>query len=364
MRPMRQLRREDIYDCLDDDEAFARLPGLVATAIGARSAVFHWRSEEGGPLVLADSGYWSPSQMDQYVDRYAAHDIWAQSTLTARTANRLWVIDELVPERVYGNSVFYNDWIRLMGDDTYHCAGMSMAGTAGTGLIGLHRAKAAGAFEADDLARLHEHIGPIRRLMRVRGMLAEARADTRMAGEMLDGLAIAAVVVRREGWILHANAAAQAKLSAGRPVTVAGGWLTAQDAGAAGAIRTAIARATDPAAPESGAVRIAGPDGASEVVTVAPIRRDSHRCALLLFRAAPPPSAATQLQRLFRLTAAEAAVALCLAQGMSPTEIATQREVSPLTIRTQLKVVAEKLGCRRQTEIVALITRIEPVLGG
>lgn len=255
---MRQLRREDIYDCLDDDAAFARLPGLVAAAIGARSAVFHWRSEGGGPLVLADSGYWSPEQMGDYVDRFAAHDIWAQSTLTARTANRLWVIDELVPERVYGNSVFYNDWIRLMGDDTYHCAGMSMAGVSGTGLIGLHRAKAAGAFEADDLARLSEHVAPVRRLMRVRGMLAEARAG---AGELIDGLAVAAIVTRRDGGIVHANPAAERTLAAGEPMTVAEGRLTARHPATATAIRAAIERATDGSVQESGVVRTAAPDG-------------------------------------------------------------------------------------------------------
>ena len=103
---------------------------------------------------------------------------------------------------------------------------------------------------------------------------------------------------------------------------------------------------------------------AAAVLTVAPIRRGTHRCALLILRGATPPDAGTQLQRLFGLTAAEAAVALGLARGLTLAEIAAAREVSPLTIRTQLKVVAEKLGCRRQAEIAALIARIEPVLGG
>lgn len=360
---MRTLRKEDIYDCLDDDDAFARLPGLVAEAIGARSAVFHWRSQDNGPLVLADSGYWSPERMGEYVDRYAEHDIWAQSTLTRQTRNRLWVIDELVPERVYGNSVFYNDWIRTMGDDTYHCAGMSMAGASGTGLIGLHRAKSSGAFESDNLARLSEHVGPVQRLMRVRGMLAEARGDKRLLSDTLDGLAIEVMVAGRDGRLLQANAQASQSLEAGGPLSVVAGKLTSRDAGNARTVQRAIDKATNTVSPESSFVRIATHGGLIAALTVAPIRHNGHRCAMLMLRMPVSAGLTAQLQLLFGLTASEAAIAIALSQGLSLPEIAATREVSVLTIRTQLKVAADKLGCRRQAEVVALIARLEPPRG-
>lgn len=141
---MRLLRREEIYDCLDDDAAFARLPGLIAESIGARSAVFYWRNPDLSAEVLASSNYWSPADMAHYVAHFAEHDLWAQSTLTPKTTNKLWVLDDLVSARTYLNSTFYNEWIRNIGDDTFHCVGMSISSQGGNGLIGIHRGKGSG----------------------------------------------------------------------------------------------------------------------------------------------------------------------------------------------------------------------------
>jgi DNA-binding CsgD family transcriptional regulator len=59
------------------------------------------------------------------------------------------------------------------------------------------------------------------------------------------------------------------------------------------------------------------------------------------------------VQSLFDLTAAEAHVARSLTMGQTVEEIAS--EVSPHTVRTQVRGVLEKIGSQRQADVIALL---------
>ncbi|SDU30443.1 helix-turn-helix transcriptional regulator [Halopseudomonas salegens] len=60
----------------------------------------------------------------------------------------------------------------------------------------------------------------------------------------------------------------------------------------------------------------------------------------------------------FDVTAAEARVAILLADGLSPQAIARQRDVSVNTVRSQLRSLYDKLGVSRQSELAA---RLRPL---
>lgn len=64
------------------------------------------------------------------------------------------------------------------------------------------------------------------------------------------------------------------------------------------------------------------------------------------------------LQAAFQLTAAEARVALMLAEGQGPQAIADSRGVSINTVRTQVRNLYDKLGVTRQSELAA---RLQPL---
>ena len=64
---------------------------------------------------------------------------------------------------------------------------------------------------------------------------------------------------------------------------------------------------------------------------------------------------ALSLQGLFGLTAAEAAVAVALAQGRAAEDLAGRLGVSLNTVRTHIKNVLAKTGTSRQAQLVALI---------
>lgn len=65
------------------------------------------------------------------------------------------------------------------------------------------------------------------------------------------------------------------------------------------------------------------------------------------------------LQREHGLTAAEAQVAVLIARGAAPKEVATQRETSWFTVRAQLRQIFDKLGCHSQSELAHRVTKLE-----
>lgn len=69
------------------------------------------------------------------------------------------------------------------------------------------------------------------------------------------------------------------------------------------------------------------------------------------------------LQELWNLSAAEAAIAMLLAQGYSRDQIAASRATSPATVHSQLKSLFRKADVSRESELVALIGNIVRLTG-
>ncbi|TIM47104.1 MAG: helix-turn-helix transcriptional regulator [Mesorhizobium sp.] len=86
------------------------------------------------------------------------------------------------------------------------------------------------------------------------------------------------------------------------------------------------------------------PDGTSIVALLGRVNRSG-----------PNPQT---LQRMFGLTSAETHLALRLAQGDAPLDIARSWRLSRTTIRSQLASLFAKTETRRQAELVALLGRI------
>jgi DNA-binding CsgD family transcriptional regulator len=114
-----------------------------------------------------------------------------------------------------------------------------------------------------------------------------------------------------------------------------------------------------------GAIAIGRPSGGLPLsILVAPLSDrsgaafGSQRPLVILFVTDPRRSGGAPiatLRQLYNLTAAEAEVALGVAEGRSVEQIAETRGKSLNTARTQLKAVMAKMGVSRQTDVVRLI---------
>jgi hypothetical protein len=91
---------EEIYECLLDDEAFSKLPELMARIGNARSAVMHWKHHDGGYEVVGHS-YFSQAIIDM-TPEVLPIDPWTKTCLGY--PNKLVRLDRMMPEKFFENS--------------------------------------------------------------------------------------------------------------------------------------------------------------------------------------------------------------------------------------------------------------------
>jgi DNA-binding CsgD family transcriptional regulator len=83
-----------------------------------------------------------------------------------------------------------------------------------------------------------------------------------------------------------------------------------------------------------------------------------HKVMVLINLDVTPRPSADVLKRVFGLTSTEARLAIELTGGRSPEEIAVTTRVTVGTVRKQLATVFSKTNTHRQSELVALLSRL------
>lgn len=182
-----------------------------------------------------------------------------------------------------------------------------------------------------------------------------------LLGHILDRMRDAVFLVSADRELSYANAAARQVLDEARILKLHKERVTACAPAAEDILRRAVAGACNSRSNTSRAIAISRAGRASAVLTVLPFEGTGGEPNVLLILAgqvAQGEASIAQVQQLFRLTRSEAEICLGLAEGLSITEIAARRVVSPSTVRVQLKSASAKLGCKRQAEIVLLLSQV------
>jgi DNA-binding CsgD family transcriptional regulator len=355
------LRAEEIYESVLDDDAFAALPQRLGHVFGARSAVIHCHYADGDAGVISHSGYFSAEQMQDYGARFAALDPWAEAAALHASANVATNLEDLVSQPEFEHSAFYNEYIRTMGDDTFHCMGIRIVRRWGAAMLALQRGKTQLSFDTSSVAFLQESALHIRHMLALRGKLS---AVSRRAGALesaLDHLGVPVLLASREGRLVFANALAEEMLRRGDLLELKDRALRAPRDGSREALSLALARACDPACPSASTILLTRLDRPPVPTSIYPISAaPGSRQALVVVeeRLTSEEVVVHRLQSLFGLTRAEAEIAKRIASGTSPKDIAACRGVSVDTVRTQIKSLAAKLDCRRQGEISSIVNLV------
>lgn len=178
--------------------------------------------------------------------------------------------------------------------------------------------------------------------------------------EALNWLEHGVLLVDRTARVRFASAVASRYLDNGR-LKVANGVLRAHSAAETIALHRLIARCTweDVDAGSAAACRVGEPPLS---LLIAPLKaaaaNDQDAPAAIVFVLDPEQVKSPtpkQLRDQFGLTAAEAVLALAVAEGQGLRACATHLRISETTARTHLRRVFEKTGTRRQAELVRLI---------
>ncbi len=305
-----------------------------------------------------------------YTAHFSKHDVWVLSALNKRLFERPFANPELIDDRSFQRSEFYNDFLRR-NVNMYHAAGaLTSLGGGRMGMIGIHRPREHSEFTNDDLGRLGRLLGHIRGSLLLHQRIRTAEATAASALAALDRLSAGVILLGSTGNLLHANRAADSILHANDGLAFGRDGLHAaisdEDKRLQGLIAGAKATTLNSADKQTagGRVRVSRPSGRrAYAVVITPAGRglaprNSERAAALVFINDPalhPVVDVDALQVQFGLPAAEARLAIALVSGLSLPRYAERTGISYHTARTLLARALARTGTESQLGLVRLI---------
>lgn len=351
---------ELVYEAATNSELFDTLPKIVADAFGARSCSILWNQNASNIPVFGHSKYFSNDQLDNYFHNFSQHDLWITSASDQKRVNRAWLSSDAIEDDVYASSVFYNEWIRPMGDDTFYALGTSLETMDGNGVIGLHRGFGQGNFSASLKQKLDALSSHIRRMLAFRSKyLVQIDAAASWQQGFLN-TTIPTFVVDHSLRIRIRNELAERTLRAGRVITEQMGKLCLNSASRDAGLLDKILEASRSDSPKAGNHCAFDEQGFIWIFDILPmVSGPLAGCALVAIKSPITrhaiDSISPRLQQLFRLTVAEGQIAVAIASGSSPEQISYDRGSTIETVRSQIKSIMQKTNLHRQAEIVGLV---------
>ncbi len=347
-----------IYECAFAPELWPLTLAEIADLTEARGSILLTVNTDYQVLRWAASASLSELAADYVAMGLLSRDSRVERWLAARHAGFLTDGD------IYTSQELETDPTRR----ALHAAGLGYAAFTGAPLptgglsFSVQRDAAGGPFEASTVGQLDALRPHLARSALMSARLQMERAQ--IASETLELIGLPGLVFDDRGKVLAANHLIEALTD--HITWRAQGRVSLMDRSANDLFQNAIAtlHMDQTGQVRSFAVRGTHGDGAL-VAHIVPIRRTARdiftRCAgvLIMTPVTLPQAPPVELvQSLFDLTPAEARVARGLAAGETLDQIATIGSVSRNTVRTQVRGVLEKTGCRRQAEVVALLSGI------
>lgn len=211
----------------------------------------------------------------------------------------------------------------------------------------------------DQLRRASTHLV---RALKARDDLVRFETTARHVSAALDRFEFGVAVLDGAARLLFANAFARAALAEHAPFCLVGATLSARAAQktVAEGVRAAVA-----GRPSTFRLR----DREEWLVSTIPLAAESPiapsaaKSAMLVFRRAARPKlpAMEEIIALYELSPSEADIALGIAAGKSLQTLAAERHVKLSTVRWQLLAVLQKLGVRRQADVVRVLASVQPL---
>lgn len=275
----------------------------------------------------------------------------------------VFVGPELVDSEVLRRLEVYQDYLRRLGVFRFLGAACDLGGGT-TLMLGIHRSIERDEYTVEHRRSLQLVLPHLSRAVQMHTRLASASLQRRLAGEMLETLSVAAIVVSAEYRILFTNSVADQLLTAGDGLRVQQWRLTTRDPRQDIALQRAICSAVTVAGggvvPPSNVLLVRRPHKRPLSVLVAPLQRDAWAggptdASAIVFVSDPEsrrPPASAALAALYQLTPAEARLLEALLRGDRLAEYADRAGISINTANTQLKQIFAKTGTNRQSDLM------------
>ncbi len=347
-----------IYDCALDPQRWLETLDRVAAALHCQTSCMVLHERDGDRLLLDLFSGVSPGDiaaLDAVAHLYP--DRWGGiARYNALPSDAPCVLSRVNPAS--GSSRIAEEWYAPRGlDDNLMIAFATSRGARTELGFGRHRDD--GPIGDDEVARARLFIPHLKRSL-VIGRMLEARAVERATfAAVLDGLAVAVLLVDSGLRVRHANRAGEAMLRASDPLGMRHGRLAAPSRVVA-ALRRSFAAPFGGSAPGDLGIPARRADGEEVVLHLLPLADASPlagaTAAILVapaVTARPAPIAA--IAALFELTSTEARVLELVGAGRTNADVAVALGIAVSTVRTHVLRLFEKTGTHRRADLVGLL---------
>ncbi|MDF1775308.1 MAG: helix-turn-helix transcriptional regulator [Rhizobiaceae bacterium] len=323
--------------------------------------------------VQATSGY-DPDYLNSFAEHYNEVNVYAPSFAMLPVGVAIDCEAMAPPEEIV-KSEFYNDWLRPQEDIIHGSAAFIFKNDTRVFALGANiRRRESEEVKLRWKRLLNRLVPPLQQALEFSFALAGSKLETAMVAN--HGLRnVPGIVMLSElGRIIYANPRAHAMIAQGQPIsTNLSSTLCVGSRSANQQVNNEFLRRNLPSSSPSFAFTLSSDVvGSSYQFRFSKLTPDaqiafpldallgfSEQCTILLISETKTTSdLINTLQTKYHLSQAEAEIVALIAEGLSTRQISDYREVSILTVRSQVKHAMSKLDIHKRVDIVRFVQRI------
>ena len=361
-----------VHSAVLSEDGWDRIADDVCRTLSAESGIGLRVPSHAHPQPWAVLVNFDPNAAREYAKFWGAHDVWYHGAVqTKRISAGLVSVDaQLVDERDFGKSAFFNEYLRPLdiGRMIQVClAGSEPDHSFGPAALSFYRGPKKEPFSPHEV-KLLSHLAPHLAVAAQNYWTAQSlRLLRHLSTSAVDAVASGVFAIEGSGNVRFMNRAGQELLRQRRWVQISSNTLsplscTIEAASLAKALHrlsTGVAFrliATDRVSGDQ-AIVIGAPISVSSV----PPYTTGTTALVWVTPILPRDDAVRDVAQLFELTPAEQRLVSRLIAGDELREAAQRLEISIHTARAQIKAVFRKTGRRSQSQLLALVARIAAI---
>jgi len=282
-------------------------------------------------------------------------------------------IDHIITDRNELNQIYGDEFLNILETvDTYHTGGVVLfVDDIRTVAIGVQRKKSMGAWTKPQIDTLNLLVPHLQRAMNIQKEFVRLQTREQALQNGLDKLLMGLVLFDNEIEPIYVNPVAKNILGYHPVIKMRNNKIYAENHSDTVKIHKALVKAVssnvnlDPSQ-SSTSLGLKHPQYATTLpMLISPAQgvlhgfntegQYAHAVVCFSDPGRSHPIETERLADIYSLTLAEGKVAISIANGMSPDEIATQNNIAISTVRSQIKAIYNKLGINHQTELVKIL---------
>jgi DNA-binding CsgD family transcriptional regulator len=352
-----------LYEAVVHPEKWGSFLRMISSTFDAGVAVFaHYDMDHERHRISTIVGPWD---VQRYEEHFSSRNAWVNAA-PQKVVSGVVVGEQLLPQRAFERSEYYNDFLRQIDIGHVMAAGIQ-GNTKQFTALSILRSKRVGEFAADEI-RLLDHILPhLKRAVQINQRLSGVRRGDHPLATVADDLEEGLIIVNGSGRPLFVNRAANAILRRSPKTLILGrAQLRAADSNVDRRLQSLLCSARlqpslgSPGA--GGSMLVPRPAHARPLLLlVTPTCAsgswlDAATACALVWIHDPESSTGSVagMRQTFGLSSAEERLLAMLVKGCPLREASRQLRISLHTARSQLRVIFRKTSTHSQSELMRL----------